>query len=180
MRVFPGVPFGGYKQSGYGRELGMETMRLYTETKSVLTYYRRETDGPVQGIDLQHMDEPLKIGRRVQHDVRDALERWNVLSTRHRSHGRRLASRSRLLRPLSLFGRRGAARNVGRLERSRISCRAGSVEPPSRPLSTAVLSEARDVLSEAEDGCHLHLHDDDSVNLEPKLKRAGFPAIVTP
>ncbi|HEY1867564.1 MAG TPA: aldehyde dehydrogenase family protein [Candidatus Cybelea sp.] len=36
--VFPGVPFGGYKQSGYGRELGMETMRLYTETKSVLTY----------------------------------------------------------------------------------------------------------------------------------------------
>jgi acyl-CoA reductase-like NAD-dependent aldehyde dehydrogenase len=36
--VFPGVPFGGYKQSGYGRELGMETMRLYSETKSGLTY----------------------------------------------------------------------------------------------------------------------------------------------
>ena len=36
--VFPGVPFGGYKQSGYGRELGIETMRLYSETKSVLTY----------------------------------------------------------------------------------------------------------------------------------------------
>ncbi|MGA8575510.1 MAG: aldehyde dehydrogenase family protein [Candidatus Cybelea sp.] len=36
--VFPGVPFGGYKQSGYGRELGMETMRLYSETKSVLTF----------------------------------------------------------------------------------------------------------------------------------------------
>lgn len=36
--VFPGVPFGGYKSSGYGRELGMETMRLYTETKSVLTF----------------------------------------------------------------------------------------------------------------------------------------------
>jgi aldehyde dehydrogenase (NAD+) len=36
--IFPGVPFGGYKQSGYGRELGMETMRSYSETKSLLTY----------------------------------------------------------------------------------------------------------------------------------------------
>jgi acyl-CoA reductase-like NAD-dependent aldehyde dehydrogenase len=36
--VFPGVPFGGYKQSGYGRELGMETLRAYGETKSVITY----------------------------------------------------------------------------------------------------------------------------------------------
>ncbi|MBV8245133.1 MAG: aldehyde dehydrogenase family protein, partial [Candidatus Eremiobacteraeota bacterium] len=36
--VFPGVPFGGFRQSGYGRELGMETMRLYSETKSVITY----------------------------------------------------------------------------------------------------------------------------------------------
>jgi acyl-CoA reductase-like NAD-dependent aldehyde dehydrogenase len=36
--VFPGVPFGGYKQSGIGRELGFETMRLYTETKSTIAY----------------------------------------------------------------------------------------------------------------------------------------------
>ena len=36
--IFPGVPFGGYKQSGYGRELGIETMRSYSETKSLLTY----------------------------------------------------------------------------------------------------------------------------------------------
>lgn len=36
--VFPGVPFGGYKQSGYGRELGIETMALYSELKSVITY----------------------------------------------------------------------------------------------------------------------------------------------
>ncbi|HET6274407.1 MAG TPA: aldehyde dehydrogenase family protein [Candidatus Cybelea sp.] len=36
--LFPGVPFGGYKASGYGREQGMETMRLYTETKSLLTF----------------------------------------------------------------------------------------------------------------------------------------------
>jgi hypothetical protein len=37
----------------------------------------------------------------------------------------------------------------------------GSIGPPSRPLSKAVLAEARDVLSDAEDGCHLHLHDDE-------------------
>ena len=35
--AFPGVPFGGYKQSGFGRELGLETLDLYLETKSVLT-----------------------------------------------------------------------------------------------------------------------------------------------
>jgi aldehyde dehydrogenase (NAD+)/betaine-aldehyde dehydrogenase len=33
---FPGIPFGGYKQSGFGRELGLETLDLYLETKSVL------------------------------------------------------------------------------------------------------------------------------------------------
>ncbi|HEX3368936.1 MAG TPA: hypothetical protein VHS56_05100 [Candidatus Cybelea sp.] len=37
----------------------------------------------------------------------------------------------------------------------------GTVEPPNRPLSGAVLAEARDVLSDAEDGCHLHLHEDE-------------------
>jgi aldehyde dehydrogenase (NAD+) len=36
--AFPGTPFGGYKQSGFGRELGYETLNLYTETKSVLSY----------------------------------------------------------------------------------------------------------------------------------------------
>lgn len=36
----------------------------------------------------------------------------------------------------------------------------GSVAPPGQPLSRAVLSEAREVLADADDGCHLHLHDD--------------------
>jgi len=36
--VFPGLPFGGYKQSGYGRELGFETLDLYTEIKAIVTY----------------------------------------------------------------------------------------------------------------------------------------------
>jgi acyl-CoA reductase-like NAD-dependent aldehyde dehydrogenase len=36
--AFPGIPFGGYKQSGFGRELGVETLDEYLETKSVITY----------------------------------------------------------------------------------------------------------------------------------------------
>jgi acyl-CoA reductase-like NAD-dependent aldehyde dehydrogenase len=34
--AFPGIPFGGYKQSGFGREQGLETLQMYLETKSVL------------------------------------------------------------------------------------------------------------------------------------------------
>ena len=37
--AFPGTPFGGYKQSGFGRELCIETLDLYTETKSVISYF---------------------------------------------------------------------------------------------------------------------------------------------
>ena len=33
----PAVPFGGYKQSGWGRELGWEGLEQYTESKSVVT-----------------------------------------------------------------------------------------------------------------------------------------------
>jgi phenylacetaldehyde dehydrogenase len=29
------LPFGGYKQSGWGREMGKEALDLYTQTKSV-------------------------------------------------------------------------------------------------------------------------------------------------
>ena len=29
------LPFGGYKQSGWGREMGHEVLNLYTQTKSV-------------------------------------------------------------------------------------------------------------------------------------------------
>ncbi|KPC69280.1 aldehyde dehydrogenase family protein [Laceyella sacchari] len=36
--TFPGLPFGGYKQSGFGRELALESLDLYMETKSVLSY----------------------------------------------------------------------------------------------------------------------------------------------
>ena len=30
-----GAPFGGYKQSGFGRELGRQALEYYTEVKSV-------------------------------------------------------------------------------------------------------------------------------------------------
>ena len=33
----PAMPFGGYKQSGWGREMGREMLDLYTQTKSVCT-----------------------------------------------------------------------------------------------------------------------------------------------
>lgn len=36
--AFPGLPFGGYKESGFGRELSLEALELYQETKSVLSY----------------------------------------------------------------------------------------------------------------------------------------------
>lgn len=38
-RVHPGSPFGGIGKSGYGREMGFEVMREYTETKSVWVNY---------------------------------------------------------------------------------------------------------------------------------------------
>jgi phenylacetaldehyde dehydrogenase len=30
------APFGGYKQSGYGREMGKHALELYTQTKNVI------------------------------------------------------------------------------------------------------------------------------------------------
>jgi phenylacetaldehyde dehydrogenase len=30
------LPFGGYKQSGWGREMGHEVLNLYTQTKAVV------------------------------------------------------------------------------------------------------------------------------------------------
>lgn len=44
--TFPGLPFGGYKQSGFGRELALETLNLYTETKSVISYIGEKAINP--------------------------------------------------------------------------------------------------------------------------------------
>lgn len=45
--AFPGTPFGGYKQSGFGRELCIETLDLYTETKSIVSYYGKHPLNPL-------------------------------------------------------------------------------------------------------------------------------------
>jgi hypothetical protein len=37
----------------------------------------------------------------------------------------------------------------------------GTIVPPAEPLSHHVLAEAHDVLMDAEDGCHLHVHEED-------------------
>lgn len=45
--AMPGTPFGGYKQSGFGRELCIETLDLYTETKSIISYYGKHPLNPL-------------------------------------------------------------------------------------------------------------------------------------
>jgi aldehyde dehydrogenase (NAD+)/betaine-aldehyde dehydrogenase len=44
--AFPGIPFGGYKQSGFGRELGLETLDEYLETESVISYLGSRPTNP--------------------------------------------------------------------------------------------------------------------------------------
>ncbi len=47
--AFPGLPFGGYKQSGFGREMSMDAIELYTELKSVLVYTGEKPINPYGG-----------------------------------------------------------------------------------------------------------------------------------
>jgi acyl-CoA reductase-like NAD-dependent aldehyde dehydrogenase len=46
--AFPGLPFGGYKQSGFGRELALETLEMYLETKSVIAWTGAKPVNPWQ------------------------------------------------------------------------------------------------------------------------------------
>ena len=36
--ALPGLPFGGYKQSGVGRELSMDSLKHYCQEKGVVIY----------------------------------------------------------------------------------------------------------------------------------------------
>ena len=45
--IHPGMPFGGYKHSGFGRELALQTLDLYTETKGVVMYTGTKAVNPL-------------------------------------------------------------------------------------------------------------------------------------
>lgn len=45
--AFPGIPFGGFKESGYGREQSLEALELYTETKAILVGTSPKTVNPL-------------------------------------------------------------------------------------------------------------------------------------
>ena len=64
--AFPGIPFGGYKQSGFGRELGLETLDLYLETKSVDRLDRRAADQPLRAVARR----ALPVGGARRRDAR--------------------------------------------------------------------------------------------------------------
>jgi len=42
-----GMPFGGFKESGFGRELALDTMKSYTESKSIEYYYGAKPLNPL-------------------------------------------------------------------------------------------------------------------------------------
>ena len=104
--AFPGIPFGGYKQSGFGRELGLETLDLYLETKSVLTRRARgraTRSGSVEAPGCPGHPRGGSSGRRAVRDRRDAGRRFaprRTPRTSSRPAGcARPGSRSRSTRP---------------------------------------------------------------------------------
>src|SRR6478609_3344318 len=60
--AFPGIPFGGYKQSGFGRELGLETLELYLETKSVIVSTRPKPGAEILGMAIRSLLVAAALG----------------------------------------------------------------------------------------------------------------------
>lgn len=46
LTAIPGLPFGGYKQSGFGRELSLDAIDLFTEKKSIIYKYDENPSNP--------------------------------------------------------------------------------------------------------------------------------------
>lgn len=49
MALSNAVPFGGFKQSGFGRELGIDGLKEYTQTKAVHWNYGEKLSWPIDG-----------------------------------------------------------------------------------------------------------------------------------
>jgi aldehyde dehydrogenase (NAD+) len=49
MTLSNAVPFGGMKQSGFGRELGIDGLKEYTQTKAVHWNYGEKLSWPIDG-----------------------------------------------------------------------------------------------------------------------------------
>src|SRR4029079_12071855 len=64
--AFPGIPFGGYKQSGFGRELGVDALELYLETKSVIV---NTSPKPISPFGLERGHTPVSAGRSREYGL---------------------------------------------------------------------------------------------------------------
>ena len=127
--AFPGIPFGGYKQSGFGRELGLETLELYLETKSVIVSTSAAAVQPLRAVDASSY-------------------RWAVLAAGHGGAGELLGAPDRACRlapalreEYDLALSRGRAPARGRVGRARsLTLLAVGLRSPTGSASGVVLA----------------------------------------
>ena len=129
--VRPSTPFGGFKRSGFGRELGMHGLAGYSEIKNV--FYSTEADGGTpRGQGLRDHGRRRRDGRRRGGPLRGGgrAGRRRRRRRRRRREGRRRGRRAR-----------GAGRRLGRgvgrahVRAPRPSASAASTSSTTTPAS---------------------------------------------